>query len=518
MSTKLQATRLQQRTPTYWAEFPDSYRAEQIATIARWIAVGDSGVVVGGSGAGKSNLVGFITARHDIVCDQLPGNVEDYAFVHLDVNSLPSVNTPFFYRSMLLALQQTAQQIDPALLVEINKGTALLANLEDTLGLHYVLQQAHDLLINGAGKQIVWLIDRFDEAVVRLEPSTLNSLRSLRDNSRLKGRLSFILFTRHPLARLRDPRDYDEFHEIVAPNSCWIGPMVDRDARWLSAQMADRHGVQFSDDAVSLLIELSGGLPAFLKAACSALATGMLQPGESAYIWLDRLLAQQPVLRNCQEMWDDLKPEERTALGAVVSGVPETQLDATATTYLEASTLLVRRKLAIGTGSILRIFSPIFELYVLRQQSRIGGISLDPQTGAIKANDRTLHVKLSPPEHRLLAYLVERRGELCERETLFTHVWPDASSMDEAGFTKLAETVGELRAKLELLPGSSARIEEVAGRGYTFVDQARAISISIDEDKFQQQVQKIVDTDFFRNLEQRARDMRQTRQEKQMGD
>ena len=36
---------------SYWSSFPETYRAEQIATIARWIAIGDSGVVIGGGGA-----------------------------------------------------------------------------------------------------------------------------------------------------------------------------------------------------------------------------------------------------------------------------------------------------------------------------------------------------------------------------------------------------------------------------------------------------------------------------------
>ena len=58
---------MSRRGPGYWDDFPDTYRNEQIQTIARWIALGESGVVVGGSGAGKSNVVGFITTRLDVV-------------------------------------------------------------------------------------------------------------------------------------------------------------------------------------------------------------------------------------------------------------------------------------------------------------------------------------------------------------------------------------------------------------------------------------------------------------------
>ena len=211
---------------SYWAEFPETYRSEQIATISKWISVGDSGVIVGGSGTGKSNLVGFFTTRPDVICKHLPGEPEQYAFLHMDVNSLPAVTTPNFYRGMLFALQMAAAQIDPALVQELRQSMAGLFSAEDIVGLHFVIQQAHELIINQGGKQIVWVIDRFDEACVRLEASTLNSLRNLRDHNRVKGALSYLLFTRHPLARLRDPRDYDEFHEIVVSNICWVGPMV----------------------------------------------------------------------------------------------------------------------------------------------------------------------------------------------------------------------------------------------------------------------------------------------------
>ena len=37
------------KTSGYWAEFPVTYRAEQVATILRWVAVGGSGVVIGGT-------------------------------------------------------------------------------------------------------------------------------------------------------------------------------------------------------------------------------------------------------------------------------------------------------------------------------------------------------------------------------------------------------------------------------------------------------------------------------------
>jgi hypothetical protein len=509
------------RDNSYWADFPDTYRSEQIETIAKWIAVGDSGVVIGGSGTGKSNLVGFFTTRQDVVGRHLPGAVDDYLFLHMDVNSLPTVTTPFFYRSMLLTLQRAAGEIDPALVAQINQSMAGLIGPEDTLGLHFALQTAHDLLINSAQKRLVWIMDRFDEACVKLEATTLNSLRNLRDHNRVKGRLSYVLFTRHPLARLRNPRDYDEFHEIVIPNTCWVGPMVPRDARWMAQQMAERHQVTFGGAAIQLLIDLSGGLPAFLKAACTALATGTLWPGESAFTWLDRILEELPVQRNCQEMWDDLQPGEKDVLSAIAAGVAEEKLDAATIHYLEQASLLAR------TPNGVRIFSPIFELFVIRQKVYVAsGISFDAVTGAVRVNDKTLRVKLTPEEHRVLAYLAERKGEACTLADLLVHISPNgASAVAPQGYlqdsatdereAQLLETVQQLRDKIEQSDGSGAnsvglRIQIIDDYACRLVEAGAdtSIQIAIDENKFQQQVSEIVESDFFRNLQAQVQRVR----------
>jgi DNA-binding winged helix-turn-helix (wHTH) protein len=498
----------------YWTEFPETYRVEAIATIAKWIAVGDSGVIVGGSGTGKSNLVGFFTTRPDVIGKHLPNPPEQYAFLHMDVNSLPAITTPYFYRSMLFTLQRAAAEIDPALVQEIRQSMAGLFGAEDTMGLHLVLQQAHDLIVNQGGKQIVWLIDRFDEACVRLEASTLNSLRNLRDHNRVKGRLSYLLFTRHPLARLREPHEYDEFHEIVVSNICWVGPMVTRDAEWMARQMAERHHVSFGKPAVDLLIELSGGLPAFMKAACTALATGILLPDETVYTWLDRILALQPVQRNCQEMWDDLKPEEKSMLSAITAGVTEDKLDAAIVHYLEQASLVTRVSSDDRRVTRLKIFSPIFELFVMRQKiDVIGDITIDPESGALKVNGRTLTTKLMPPEHRLLAYLVDHKGQICTKADLIAHVWPGQTPASLEQEQQLLILIEQVAAKLAQGGQTGIMIQSIEEQGCRLVEagQLESLRIVIDEDKFHTQVKEIVDSDFFQNLQLAAQNVRRSR-------
>ena len=142
------------------------------------------------------------------------------------------------------------------------------------------------------------------------------------------------------------------FMKLWSPIFAGLAQWLRRDAEWMARQMAERHQVTFSKPAVDLLIELSGGLPAFMKAACTDLATGSLLPGESAYTWLDRILALQPVQRNCQEMWDDLKADEKNTLIGVAAGEKESQLDAAHIHYLEQASLVQRQALGPTFGAL----------------------------------------------------------------------------------------------------------------------------------------------------------------------
>jgi hypothetical protein len=450
------------RSSNYWAEFPMTYRAEQVAEIMRWVAAGESGVVVGGSGTGKSNLTGFLSSRPDAVAPHVTVEPDKYCFLHLDINSLPKLTVPYFYRGLEQALQDAAEALGPEVQQAMQQLTERRINWEDAFEVLIFLQKAHRLVIHQAGKKVVWLLDRFDEACRRLEAQPLNSLRSLRDQ--FKGHLCYVVFTRHPLARLRDPGEIDEFHEIVAANTCWVGPMNERDARWIARQMAERLNTTFTEAEVTQLIEVTGGLPAFMKLGCSALAEGALDKGGSAQIWTEQLLARLEFERNCEEIWNDLLPEEQNVLAALTSGANELQVDQNVVAYLEQGGLLIRP----APDAEHNIFSPILERFISRQRGAGPGIlEWDPTTGEVRRGGVFLDVDLTAHEHRLLSYFQNHPDEICQKDDLMRAVWPDekwAGSDD-----RLAQLIKRLRQKIEPDPGNPTYIQTVRGRGYRFV-------------------------------------------------
>jgi DNA-binding winged helix-turn-helix (wHTH) protein len=459
---------------SYWRDFPATYRSEQVQQIARWVATGESGVIVGCSGAGKSNLVGFISAHADILGADVGLDQSSLIVLNFDINSLPLLTVPYFYRGILQSILNAA--------IGLPSGSGEIADLQalpvqsgdwnDAFFALATLNRALEIMVGRRERHVVLLLDRFDEACRQLDSQALSALRSLRD--RFKGRLVYIAATRHPLERLRPPAEIDEFYELIAGNTCWVGAMGARDANWLVEQMADRLDVVFAEQDVSRLIEICGGLPTFMKSGCIALAEGSLHGGQPAAQWIETLLARPEFQRNCRELWDDMDgAEQSTLLQAAQGGGP----------VGEQSGLLVHAGLLIQRDGRHQLFSPIFAEYILTQHllsqtSRRNtdvtpaGLDMDLKSGAVIRDGQVLDVVLTNQEHRLLEYLLSRSNEICTKDEIMAAVWPDDLLVDGVRDDRLAQLVKRLRDKIEPDASPPTYVQTVRGRGYRLMQPA----------------------------------------------
>jgi hypothetical protein len=334
--------------------------------------------------------------------------------------------------------------------------------LEDDLLLSDALQNMHRTFCYQGGKRVVWLLDRFDEACRRLDAQFLNSLRALRDA--FKGQLCYVIATRHPLTHLRDLAEIDEFYEILAANTCWVGPMVERDAQWVARQMAERWQTTFTGEDVARIIFLTGRLPAFLKVAFTLLATRVLGGEDEADTWEDRLLRRPEIQRQCQQLWDDVTDAQRVTLLGVMAGFPLSAIEKTSLGHLQHLGLIVEDE------GRLRVFSPLFEAFVEKTKgSPRGRIRLHPETRAIWRGEVQLPITLTMKEDLLLSYFLEHSGELCSKDALVRAVWPDEVLVEGVRDDRLAQLVKRLREKVELDSTQPRYIVTVHGQGYRFV-------------------------------------------------
>jgi hypothetical protein len=250
-----------------WDEYPSNYREREVERIVRATQAGDCASVVGLSGAGKSNLMGFLT--HRVSSEKLP-------MVLVDCNRLNERSSTELFRSIRRAIS-TAEN------VQTPEGSQPTNDHDD-----------FDALNVSVGKflqkreRLVLLLDRFDSFSNETHRNLFNQLRSLRDLHKFK--LTYVVATRHILT------EHTELSELFYAHTIWLGCLSASDAHWNVSRFAKRRGEIWSESDANALIQLSRGYPSLLKAACEAFASS----GDLASI------AEHPAIqKRVEEFWAD---------------------------------------------------------------------------------------------------------------------------------------------------------------------------------------------------------------------
>ncbi len=262
-----------------WESFPKTYRAAEVDQILTAVGAGECVSVIGLSGAGKSNLLGFLAHRSHATPE---GPAIRLALV--DCNRLPDVAPQNLYALMNQALGEETAGAIPFEDLEANVARALKTGPQ----------------------RLCFLIDRFDLFGEPADRTVAGNLRVLRDHH--KYQLTYVLATRRPLAK------DTELAELFYAHTLRLGPLAERDALWNIERYAERIGAIWEEQTAQALLEATWGYPSLLRSACEAHAAG-------ATLDLHALAAHPAVRRRIEEFWSSDPEEEEIAL-AHLAGHP----------------------------------------------------------------------------------------------------------------------------------------------------------------------------------------------------
>lgn len=275
-----------------WKTYPSDYREKEVQHILATVSAGECASIVGLSGAGKSNLMGFLANRKDI-------------FPHpntlVDCNRLRNNTSDELFRLIRRALGDSTPAEDEF----------------DALDLLIEKQLAEN------GGKLALLLDRFE---ILADPSTAlrqaqdissrqaiaSNLRALRDAH--KYQLTFITATRCPL----DPTS--ELAELFFGHTLWLGPLSESDTLWNVTRYAQRVGKDWDLSIADQMRELTWGYPSLLRAVSEAYAGG-------GNLDLAELREHPAIQRRVKEFWDD-NPSESDLRSAGLVGLPLLELAA----------------------------------------------------------------------------------------------------------------------------------------------------------------------------------------------
>jgi energy-coupling factor transporter ATP-binding protein EcfA2 len=366
-----------------WDDYPATYRQAEVQRILSAVRAGESASIVGLSGSGKSNLIGFLAHR---IAPQQP----NHAFALVDCNRLNDHTNAGFFRLVRRTLSTPSSHNQSH--TELDEFEALEVAVSQCLA---------------TSEKLTLLLDRFDDLVVgengqaRAENRALfNNLRALRDSHKFK--LTFVTTTRRPLS------DYTELAELFYAHTIWLGPASESDALWNVQRYAKRKGLSWNEDEAHKLVQLSGGYPSLLRAACEAYAAGT--PLDSK-----RMNDSEAVVARVREFWADQPSPDAVKLSGLSSN-----------------------PMLFATSSSP---TPTFDTS-----------------------------KLTAKELLLLQFFQQQANKVCEKDDVIRAVWPEDRVFNRGiRDDSLAQLVRRLREKIEPNPSEPTYILTVPGRGYRFV-------------------------------------------------
>ena len=458
-----------------WANYPATYHAREVAIIAEWIATGESGAIVGPSGTGKSNLLGFLSQRPDSLAAHLGEKHSGLAVTLVDLNNLPGDDLATFYRVILRALYESRAKlagVHPSLAGTIETLYHTIKKENDPFVSQSALREAL-LMFQSNDIRLALILDPFDRFAQTASPKILDNLRGLRDS--FKGTLSYLVSVRHELAYLRDPTELGELYALLDTHVCWVGGMTPADARWVIDNIIQIRGHAFDEETIERLIELTGGYAALLKAAGLWLTRAAV-PTDPAE-WLEALLAETSVQNRLQTLWQSFTGEEQLLLTELQTLLNQHPPDSAAyqafcPQHRPGLLRLQAKRVCLSENGAWRISSPLLAAYIAHLGLIDTGKIYHQETNdVILQGRRSLEQALTPQDRKLLLFFLKHPQKVLRKDEIALALWPEAEVLDrDRGIddARLQKAVSQLRQVVEKGVETPTYIKTIHGVGYRF--------------------------------------------------
>ncbi|MBV7329418.1 helix-turn-helix domain-containing protein [Chloroflexi bacterium TSY] len=475
--------------------FPATYRQKEVKIISHWITSGVSGCVVGLSESGRTNLLGFLCNRLDVLERCLTDQTKRIMLIPVDIYNLPNNDLSSLYRTILHAFywrrdefgEEGLQQAAYDLYIENRAATDPFL---PQMALYDLLR-----LFEEAEIQVVLVLNRFDRFCETATPQMLNTLRGLRDTFR--GTLSYIVGMLQEARYLSEPTDLGDMYDILDRHVCWIGAMSDVDADEMLTRDVLPKSMTLNHKERESILRLSGNFPGLIKTV--GLWWLRRRPGiTSPQNLTERLLSENSIQYRVERLWDSLTQEEQLTLSEVqkleskLPFLPQAQ-DAIGGLSKQTITLiegLVKQhkhslwqladkglcvQINYQDGPAWVINGALLSAYVANAQGRARGrVWLDESASQIYQGRNPIE-ELTALEHGILSFLIGNPRMRHTNDDIIDHAWPDEERREGITTNALQVHISSIRKKIEPNPARPHYLLTWRGNpgGYQFFPEGK---------------------------------------------
>lgn len=428
------------------ALYPQNSRERELKELISYLRKGASAQVIGLPGVGRSNMLGFLPYNKTIRTHHLQELEKWYHFVYMDFSEVKNRAIADTIKFMLVTLSYSLQEREFD--TESKKINDILKNtvdLHDELILFQSLKQAIDYLAIEKELTVLFIFDRFDQYVPRVNEQFFINLKILRD--RAKYRFGAIFSVSRPLEEAVGPEILSTFYEFVVGNIVYLSVMDTPGLEFRIGYLEKTIGQKLDQKIKHAILELTGGHSKVTLRACENILSEPLQTSQGLE---ERLLKSQHVQSALYEIWLGLTPEEQ-----------ETIQTPSAKSY-EA---FQKNGLFTEKGECV---IPLFLSFIQKLPKEKTNLVYDEERNDILLGKRLLSEELSASEFRLLRFLMQNMGKVCEKDEIINAVWKDSATQEGVTDQALDQIVYRLRKKIEPNPNSPIFVITVKGQGYRF--------------------------------------------------
>ncbi len=438
------------------------FREEIAVPFFQLISGGESCVVAGIAGLGKSRLLQFLL-KEETSTHYLGESAQTTLLVWADCNRMVELSPWGLYELLLTTLLEKASDIEVLrpLCEQLLPLRAEAILQKDPLLAQRNLELAIRMLCNEHEIKFAFILDEFDLCYRTLPPQVFANLLAIRDAN--KYRLCYALFMRDHPEILREPDEIEGFYELLSRSVLYLQPYTVPDALEAIELIVHRRQIHLPAGGDEAILRLSGGHPGLIV---GLLASLFHMPPEHPD-WLPWVQDSEEVTEECRKIWEGLREDEKRALHHVATNTPLS---------LKDKESIVRKGLLRSNGTDSSsagdkvFFSPLFHQYVLSHASLKGPtLNVDKASGIVWIEGKA-STELTDKEYDLAVVLADNLNQLCGIEEIIAKVWPGDEGLDISP-NAVAALVRRLRLKIEPNPSRPQYLISVKGRGYRLTDR-----------------------------------------------
>ncbi|RJQ27421.1 hypothetical protein C4577_01150 [Candidatus Parcubacteria bacterium] len=473
--------------------YPPETRSEEIKRMLEFAKSGRSSQVVGVPGSGKGTLLGLLSYNKGVREIHLGENQKWFHFVYMDFSEVKKRNLFDVIKFMIISTAYSLTERDLKQEADtVNKFLKEAIGFSDELILFQALKKSIDFLAIEKELSVVFLLDRFDQYLPDVTENFFLNLKILRN--RAKYRFSCVFSLKRPIEDMLEPIVFSEFHEFLAGNVVYFrlydpvgmdfrfsyldritGKNTDEKTRQEIVRLTGGHGqlARLSYEIVLSSEEVPKGLQVYLfEKGVIKRALGdiwnYLTPSEQVYL---KQISSSPVIarnsplslrgtnKTIGEAISLRDRHSRDKLGIAMTNNETEQKRNDNNVYLENVGLIIEGEIAI----------PLLEEYVKNVSVETAGqITYKAETNEIFKGNEEITDNLSPSEFRLLRFLIQNAGRVCEKEEVITNVWKDTKTQEGVTDQALDQIIYRLRKKIEEDPNTPVHLQTIKGRGVRF--------------------------------------------------